>query len=315
MSLPPSNRSDPATTHYTEAQPGWLHLHAAQFRFLPGFTKTEAEFASGMPSLIRSLTGAPIAVDVDAFAVSVEIEGVSLRIDTELAQLSLEALDDPLASVTNGMDDPIGLPNNFFAALDTVDFVPRYRTGGEVLAQIARRLWSSLQRRFQLAVTDGAAQLYGRWRSIDAPFARVFPDQLNELYVETTETDPMFGEDVVTRSVLRSRETSEIVVYAPRVQFVKQMQRSKGTDAEKRATADLIDEIRAAPDQPRTRAEVKADYIERFKISSYSFDDRVWPDALEQVPNNKWRNAGRRPGSKNTRATSKVQPLHLISPK
>jgi hypothetical protein len=90
----------------------------------------------------------------------------------------------------------------------------------------------------------------------------------------------------------------DVAVYQLHVAFSKNLERSKGTEKEQRATDALAAEMRAAmratPPKHRKKAAVEADYIRRFGISSTGFKERVWPDALERVPECNWKKPGRR---------------------
>jgi hypothetical protein len=296
----------PATISFTHPQPDWLPWHIARFHFFPGFAQPEKDFAREMKSLAEKLIPERTAVQFDIGDPTrciVTCGGVRLIVDGAVGQFSLEATEQDAErapiDISKGWDDPLGLPEEFFPEFDDprFQFKPRYERDGQVLREIAERLWSSLKRKYSRAIQGGTAQVYGRWRQIDANFTRVFPDQLIELQPEVTVTEDFAGEDVV-RSVLMKQSAPDVAVYQLHVAFSKNLERSKGTEKEQRATDALAAEMRAAmratPPKHRKKAAVEADYIRRFGISSTGFKERVWPDALERVPECNWKKPGRR---------------------
>jgi hypothetical protein len=295
----------PATISFTHPQPDWLPWHIARFHFFPRFAQPEKDFAREMKSLAEKLIpeGTAVQFDIgDPARCVVTCGGVRLIIDGAVGQFSLEATEQDakqaLIDISRGWDDPVGHPEDFFTAFDdpSFRFKPTYERDGQALQEIAERLWSSLQRRYLRAIQVGTAQVYGRWRQIDANFATVFPDQIIELQPDVTVIEA--GGDYLPRSVLMKQGAPDVAVYAPHVAFSKSFERSKGTEKEQEATEALVAEMRASlranPPERRRKADVAADYIRSFGISSTGFNERVWPDAVERVPECDWRKPGAR---------------------
>jgi hypothetical protein len=289
----------PATISYTHPQPDWLPWHIARFHF----AQPEKDFAREMKSLAEKLMPERTAVQFDIGDPArcvVTCGGVRLIIDGAVGQFSLEATEQDAEQapieISNGMDDPLGLPEEFFPAFDEpgFQFKPTYERDGQALQEIAERLWSSLQRRYLRAIQVGTAQVYGRWRQIDANFTRVFPDQIIELQPDVTVIEA--GGDYLPRSVLMKQGAPDVAVYVPHVAFTKNFERSKGTEAEQKATDALVAEMRAAmranPPKRRKKADVAADYTRSYGISLTGFNERVWPDAVERVPECNWPKPG-----------------------
>jgi hypothetical protein len=292
---------EPAAFSFIEPQPGWLPLQVAQIRFFPHFAPTSL-FATEMRRLIETLQLGGSSIDVSTphtDIVCIESQGVRLFINGSDGTFSFDPSQDSEDLSVTTMDDPCGLPEQFFQMLAEAHFKSQYREGAGVLSEIAQRLWQSLQRRFQIAIDDNFAHIYGRWRDVDARFVRIYPDQLSELTISISEVDAAIGDGTVARSVLRKRSRTEIAVYSVHVAASETATRSKGTEKERDATDALAAEMYAAmqanPPKLRRKADVATEYVRRFDISSTGFNERVWPDALERIPECNWSKPGARP--------------------
>jgi hypothetical protein len=144
-------------------------------------------------------------------------------------------------------------------------------------------------RRLASEITDDAiarsfetgATLYGRPGSILAPFQKIEHDQWRVLIRWVTDWTFLEG-------------PKDTFVYSPHFEIweTETGEQTRTVGAEARAARELIHELRQRKVSSVTKDAVRADALERFRLSKRAFDERVWPAVCEALP--ELRRQGRR---------------------
>jgi hypothetical protein len=288
----------------------WLPLHRAPFCFFPEFGR-----ADRLVELIRTLTSSDQGFSViaeDDDRVLVTKDGVELVIDTTSGEFAIRPAEpeDEFDQVMTGMDDPFGRPDEFFEALGAEQPTPAFKNGVEGLGELAQRIWRALCRRFDTAITTGSATVFGRWRQLDAPFTKVYPDQWYQFDIETiTNRNDHFGEYGVHSRLVRDGE----IIHSVHVRPNKTVARSKSSPIEEKARLRLVAMMREAPDKPAPRPDVWLIFQSDFKRLSHEGFKRVWRDAIELAPAPRWAMPGRRREDKSPKSKGPSNNVTKIS--
>jgi hypothetical protein len=183
MSPQKTRRTDSGPDTFAEPGADWLPLHRAPFYFFPDYAPPGKPYAREMRRLLELHSGEQQfkieQPDGTSHIVEATIGNVRLIVDGYLGGFALRPSDpsnDDL-EVTTEMFGPVGLPAAFFESCAQAEYHPDFKASAKPLAVYADRLWQALQNRFAWALSNGSAQVYGRWRDIQEPFSRVFADQ------------------------------------------------------------------------------------------------------------------------------------------
>lgn len=188
----------------------WLPLHRALFYEFPAQT-----MAAPIIAIVRRIVGDAIGFETETpmdDTVHVHYKNVTLLIHGADGELAIER--DTRADgatwdweITTGPTEAFGRPTDFIQRLDECEFVADYREGASALGDIARKLLSAIDDRFQACIANGEIHIFGRWGNLSAAFDRVYPDQWVYL-----KADHGRSQDDTVLTILRADGT---IIYSP----------------------------------------------------------------------------------------------------
>ena len=203
---------------FQKAKPEWLPLHVARMRFFPTYA-TEKTFLNDVKRLTTALARRDDlgVVEIAPYVVRIALGNVGLVIDADRGTIDLEphAVEDEWPSILNDYSDMRARPERFPAVLSEAVVQPQYRKAARHQHGLAVRLIGSMKARFQDAIDNGGAEVFGRWRDLKSPFEPVYSDQWRRL-VEATDADWSSGTDMST--VAADGRRGDVIIYSVHVQ-------------------------------------------------------------------------------------------------
>jgi hypothetical protein len=163
--------------------------HRAQLYYDPGYLATADAWVSSTSALVdRILADLRITgrTDFYGFGGSIRFDRLELTIDAIEGTLGVEEwtedTEDHIDAWSGATGTLRGLPPSQRAFADYLAAAqPPAHLVDEIKSSVlpfARELCASLERRFELALRDGRAQLEGRFHSLTEPFSRIEPPEL-----------------------------------------------------------------------------------------------------------------------------------------
>jgi hypothetical protein len=269
-----------------------LPWHIARLCFLPDFADPRKAFAPETKLLAESIASEPssLAYDVKDARLFVARRGsLNLTVNAAIGEFSIDHVDDDddWHWIVEGSPNPDlrGLPEEFFTQSEHHDFTfrPEYHDDGVALLELSRRLWQSMDQGFRSSLRDGSAQVYGRWRSVDECFKRVYLDQLLVLEPRVRIEDENWLSEFDCKTILENSGGAQVL--SPYIACSRTIKRSKGDSNEHRAAMDLAAYMKKNPPRPKAAGNTSRASIYRRPglTREFGLQHSKWPEVTAGI--------------------------------
>lgn len=263
--------------HYPEAD--WLTIPQAPYYFSPAYVTAGADFFAYLVRRARAHSLSDV-VQLSDHSVALHRGMVRLIIDGCAGDMWLEHRQSHCLTL-DGSD--VDYQSVFYAEATELETIsPEHRQSVLDLANFAMRFRRDQQHHFLTALQQREAVIVGRWHSLTEPFRPVEYDQWLHFKFDPSTRAAKTGGDAILYSPM----------VMPIVQTSTAVQLTEGVPEP--VLSWLIDQMRLAPDRPRSKKAMLSEARSRCTDLSERKFLHLWKTAISSSGAVAWGEAGRR---------------------